>query len=51
MAFDDLSICDFFLSGYLKSSVYEDKLRTLDELKESIHQQITQANFFNNVQF
>ena len=40
----DLSTCDFFLWGYLKSRVYEDKPRTLDELKEAIRQQITKIN-------
>ena len=36
----DLSICDFFLWGWLKSLVYKDKPRTLDELKNSIRNQI-----------
>ena len=40
----DLSTWDFFLWGYLKSRVYQDKHRTLNELKESIRQQIIQIN-------
>lgn len=36
----DLSICDFFLWGYLKSRVYIKKPRTLDDLKNSIRQEI-----------
>ncbi|CAI6356266.1 unnamed protein product [Macrosiphum euphorbiae] len=36
----DLSICDFFLWGYLKSKVYINKLRTIDDLKNSIRQEI-----------
>ena len=35
----DLSICDFFLWGYLKSRVYIKKPRTLDDLKNSIRQE------------
>jgi hypothetical protein len=40
----DLSMCDYFLWGYLKSRVYERKPRTLDELKNSIRQQIVQID-------
>lgn len=36
----DLSTCDFFLWGFLKSRVYESKPRTLEELKTSIRQTI-----------
>jgi len=36
----DLSICDFFLWGYLKSKVYINKPRTLEDLKNSIRQEI-----------
>jgi len=36
----DLSICDFFLWGYLKSKVYINKPRTLEDLKNSIRQGI-----------
>jgi len=36
----DLSTCDFFLWGYLKSHVYTHKPRTLNDLKEAIHQEI-----------
>jgi len=36
----DLSMCDFFLWGYLKSRVCERKPRTLEELKGTICKQI-----------
>ena len=36
----DLSICDFFLWGYLKNWVYTTRPRTLDELKQRIHDKI-----------
>jgi len=36
----DLSTCDFFLWGYLKSRVYTQKTRTLNDLKEAIRQEI-----------
>jgi hypothetical protein len=36
----DLSTCDFFLWGYLKSCVYTHKPRTLNDLKEAIRQEI-----------
>jgi len=36
----DLSKCDFFLWGYLKSRVYTHKPRTLNDLKEAIRQEI-----------
>ena len=36
----DLSPCDFFLWGYLKSKVYLGKPRTIDELKEAIRREI-----------
>jgi hypothetical protein len=36
----DLSACDFFLWGYLKSKVYVRKPRTVDDLKVSIHEEI-----------
>ena len=36
----DLSTCDFFFWGYLKSRVYTHKPRTLNDLKEAIRQEI-----------
>lgn len=36
----DLSVCDFFLWGYLKSKVYMNKPRTLNDLKAAITQEI-----------
>jgi len=36
----DLSACDFFLWGYLKSKVYVRKSRTVDDLKVSIREEI-----------
>ena len=36
----DLSACDFFLWGYLKSKVYVRKPRTVDDLKVSIREEI-----------
>ena len=36
----DLSKCDFFLWGYLKSGVYTHKPRTLNDLKGAIRQEI-----------
>ena len=36
----DLSPCDFFLWGYLKSKVYLGKPRTIPELKEAIQREI-----------
>lgn len=36
----DLSVCDFFLWGYLKNCVYNHKPRNLDELKNAIIQEI-----------
>lgn len=36
----DLSVCDFFLWGYLKSKVYANKPRTLEDLKEAIKEVI-----------
>ncbi|XP_011058629.1 PREDICTED: uncharacterized protein LOC105148538 [Acromyrmex echinatior] len=36
----DLTAPDFFLWGYLKSKVYVNKPRTLDELKANIRQEI-----------
>ena len=36
----DLSKCDFFLWGYLKSCVYTHKPRTLNDLKKAIRQEI-----------
>ncbi|KAJ4450323.1 hypothetical protein ANN_01743 [Periplaneta americana] len=35
---------DFFLCGYLKAHVYEDKPRILNELKDTVRQHITQIN-------
>ena len=36
----DLLICNFFLWGYLKSRVYTNRSRTIEELKLSIRQEI-----------
>jgi len=36
----DISACDFFLLGYLKSKVYVQKPRTVDDLKVSIREEI-----------
>lgn len=36
----DLSVCDFFLWGFLKSRVYEDKPRTLEHLKIAIRREV-----------
>ncbi|KAG5318135.1 TC3A transposase, partial [Pseudoatta argentina] len=36
----DLSPCDFFLWGYLKSLVYVDRPRTIDHLKNNIRDAI-----------
>lgn len=43
----DLSICEFFLSGFLKARVYQNKPLTLVELKEAKRQEIT--NLTNNM--
>jgi hypothetical protein len=40
----NLSVCDFFLWGYLKSHVYTHKPCTLNDLKEAIHQEICPIN-------
>ena len=37
----DLSACDYFLFGYLKSRVYISKPRTIAELKQSIKEEVT----------
>jgi len=37
----DLSVCDFFLWGYLKQRVYVTKPRTLDELRTNIEEEIS----------
>ena len=36
----DLSACDFFLWGYVKSKVYVREPRTFDDLKVSIREEI-----------
>lgn len=36
----DLTVCDYFLWGYLKSKVYINKPRNIQELKDSIRQEI-----------
>lgn len=36
----DLSVCDSFLWGYLKSKVYMTRPRTLDELKQRIQDEV-----------
>ena len=38
----DLAPCDFFLWGYLKSLVYNDRPRTLEALKDNIRANILQ---------
>jgi hypothetical protein len=35
-----LNACDFFLWGYLKSKVYEKKLRTTKDLKKNISKEV-----------
>ena len=40
----DLSICDYFLWGYLKARVYEHKPRTLENLKEAIRVEVAQID-------
>jgi len=37
----DLSMCDYFFWGYLKSEVYLRKPRDIDELKNAVKEQIT----------
>ncbi|CAK1591148.1 unnamed protein product [Parnassius mnemosyne] len=36
----DLTPCDFFLWGYLKSRVYLNKPTTISQLKQNIHEEI-----------
>ena len=36
----DLNPCDFFLWGYLKAKVYEQRPQTLEALKEAIRQEV-----------
>ena len=36
----DLAPCDYFLWGYLKSLVYKDRPRTVDDLKNAIRTEI-----------
>jgi hypothetical protein len=36
----DLTPCDFFLWGYLKAKVYEQRPQTLEALKEAIRQEV-----------
>lgn len=40
----DLSACDFFLWGYLKSRVYNPIPKTLDDLKENIEREVKKIN-------
>lgn len=40
----DLSMCDYFLWGYLKARVYQHKARTLEELKEAIRVEVVQID-------
>ena len=40
----NLSACDFFSLGYLKSRVYTHKPYTLNDLKEAIRQEICPIN-------
>jgi hypothetical protein len=39
--FPDLSVCDYFLWGYLQRKVYLTKPRDIDELKNAIKEEIT----------
>jgi len=39
-----ISMCNFFLWGYLKSRVYAHKPRALNDLKEAIRQEICPIN-------
>jgi len=36
-----LSLCDFFLWGYLEAEVFKYRSRTLEELKETIREKIS----------
>ena len=36
----DLNLCDFFLWGYLKLKVYSNRPQSIEQLKESIRQEI-----------
>ena len=40
----DLSVCDYFLSGYLKSRVYIEKPRTLEALAEAITREVREIS-------
>ena len=40
----DLNQCDYFLCGYLKSKVYKQLLKTLDNIKENITRKIQKIN-------
>ena len=47
----DLSMCDFYLWGFLKSPVYAGKPRTLEELKTAIRENIgLDSNFRKRLQ-
>ena len=37
----DLNLCDFFLWGYLKSKVYSNRPQSIEQLKDTIRQEIT----------
>ena len=37
----DLNPCDFFLWGYLKSEVYINRPRSIEQLKDAFRQEIT----------
>ena len=37
----DLNPCDYFLWGYLKSKVYSNRPRSIEQLKDAIRQEIT----------
>ena len=37
----DSNNCDFFLRGYLKSKVYINRLRSIEQIKDAIRQEIT----------
>ncbi len=39
----DLSICDFFVWGYLKSKVYQNKLRSLRQLKKIFEKKLRRS--------
>jgi hypothetical protein len=45
----DITACDFFLWGYIKSRVYQPTLRTLDDLKQKIREEVTQISILPEI--